>query len=68
AGLWVAGDSGLSGHVVLAQCRSIIVDALQICGLSRESAVAALRPTVERPKRPPEVWEDGEDGDGPGGA
>ncbi|MDH2456411.1 FUSC family protein [Corynebacterium bovis] len=71
AGLWVAGDSGLSGHVVLAQCRSIIVDALQICGLSRESAVAALRPTVERPKRPPEVWEDGEagdGGDGPGGA
>lgn len=57
--LSVADGSGLSGMMVLGQCRSIIVDALQICGMSRESAMAALKPTVERPWQTPEVW--GED-------
>lgn len=55
----LARGSGLSGRVVLAQCRSIIVDALQVCGMSRESAMAALRPTVKHPWQPPELWEDG---------
>ena len=36
--------SGISGIVVMAQARSIIVDLLQVCGLSRESAVVVLRP------------------------
>jgi uncharacterized membrane protein YgaE (UPF0421/DUF939 family) len=61
ADLSVAEDSGLSGTVVLAQCRSIIVDTLQICGMSRESAMSVLQPTVEDPQFPPEVW-DGRDG------
>lgn len=52
----IAADTGLSGTVVLAQCRSIIVDALQICGMSRESAMAVLQPTVAKPQFPPEVW------------
>ncbi|MDO4610617.1 aromatic acid exporter family protein [Corynebacterium sp.] len=50
----------LSEIVIFAQCRSIVVDLLQVCGLSRLSAVAALPPTTERPAMPPEVW----DGDG----
>ncbi|MGO1948694.1 MAG: FUSC family protein [Mycobacteriaceae bacterium] len=62
SGLEVASGSGLSGTVVLAQCRSIIVDALQVCGMSRESAMSVLRPTVEDPQFPPEVWGDGDDG------
>ena len=60
ADLHIAEGTGLSGTVVLAQCRSIIVDALQICGYSRESAIAFLRPTVDRPWRPPEMWDDQE--------
>lgn len=56
ADLHIAEGTGLSGTVVLAQCRSIIVDALQVCGYSRESAMAFLRPTVDRPWQPPEVW------------
>lgn len=58
ADLAIADGTGLSGTVVLAQCRSIIVDALQVCGYSRESAMAFLRPTVDRPWQPPEVWDD----------
>lgn len=58
ADLHIAEGTGLSGTVVLAQCRSIIVDALQICGYSRESAIAFLRPTVDRPWQPPEMWDD----------
>jgi len=58
ADLHIAEGTGLSGMVVLAQCRSIIVDALQICGYSRESAIAFLRPTVDRPWQPPEMWDD----------
>lgn len=54
--LGIADGSGLSGMMVLGQCRSIIVDALQICGMSRESAMAALKPTVDHPWQTPEVW------------
>lgn len=45
----------LSAVVVLAQSRSLIVDLLQICGWSRESAIAVLVPTSEHPAFPPEV-------------
>lgn len=58
ADLHIAEGTGLSGTVVLAQCRSIIVDALQVCGYSRESAIAFLRPTVDRPWQPPEMWDE----------
>lgn len=51
----LAEGAGLSGMVIVAQCRSIIVDALQVCGYSRSSAMAALVPTAERPWRPPEL-------------
>ncbi|OAG70327.1 FUSC family protein [Corynebacterium ulcerans] len=52
-------DSGvLSAQVILAQSRSIIVDLLQVCGLSRESAVAILAPTSTTPAYPPELWEE----------
>lgn len=58
----IVADSTLSEMVVFAQCRSIVVDLLQVCGLSRTSAIAALPPTTERPGIPPEVW-DLDDGD-----
>lgn len=45
----------LSGAAILAQSRSLIVDMLQICGWSRESAVAVLKPTSETPAYPPEL-------------
>ncbi|MBC3185772.1 aromatic acid exporter family protein [Corynebacterium sp. zg-331] len=48
----------LSAHVVLAQSRSLIVDFLQICGMSRESALAVLVPTSATPAYLPEVWEE----------
>lgn len=67
ADLDVAEGSGLSGTVVLAQCRSIIVDSLQICGMSRESAMSVLKPTVDNPQYPPEVWGDRNDPDDYGG-
>lgn len=59
AGEEVCADRVLSAKVVLAQSRSIIVDLLQICGMSRHSAVAVLRPTSAHPAMPPEIW-DGE--------
>ena len=49
------GQATLSGAVILAQSRSLIVDLLQICGWSRESAVAMLKPTSETPAYPPEL-------------
>jgi len=52
----VAEGKVLSAQVILAQSRSIIVDLLQICGMSRESAVAVLVPTSDSPAYPPEVW------------
>lgn len=48
----------LSGLMILGQTRSLIVDLLQVCGLSRQSAVATLVPTTQQPGIPPEVWED----------
>ncbi len=48
----------LSEVVVFAQCRSLTVDLLQVCGLSRLSAVATLPPTTPHPAVPPEVWAD----------
>lgn len=58
AGLEVAEGRVLSAHMILGQSRSIIVDLLQICGLSRKSAQAVLRPTSQHPAQPPEIWED----------
>ncbi len=58
AGLDVAEGRVLSAVMILGQSRSIIVDLLQICGLSRRSALAILRPTSEHPAQPPELWED----------
>lgn len=46
----------LSEYAILAQSRSIIGELLQICGMSRESAVAVLAPTSKTPAVPPEVW------------
>ncbi|WP_052054215.1 FUSC family protein [Corynebacterium freneyi] len=63
----VVEGATLSEIVIFAQCRSLVVDLLQVCGLSRLSAVAALPPTVSRPAMPPEVWDLGE-GDGQPGA
>lgn len=54
----VAGeDAVLSAYSILAQSRSLIVDLLQVCGMSRDSAVATLAPTSDTPAIPPEVWE-----------
>ena len=62
ATLDVVGDGEvLSAYAVLAQTRSIVVDLLMVCGMSRESAVAQLAPTSDHPAYPPEVIEDFED-------
>ena len=45
----------LSASAILAQSRSLIVDLLQVCGWSRESAVAVLKPTSAHPAYPPEL-------------
>lgn len=50
--------SGLTETVLLAQMRSILVDMLQVAGLSKISALAALPPTVRRPAVEPEVLEE----------
>ncbi len=52
------GTSVLSAYSVLAQTRSVIVDLLMVCGMSRESAVAQLVPTSATPAYPPEVIAD----------
>lgn len=57
AGIDVAEGRVLSAQVILAQSRSLIVDLLQICGLSRRSAAAVLKPTSETPAQPPEIWD-----------
>ncbi|ALA68140.1 FUSC family protein [Corynebacterium lactis] len=54
----VVEGATLSEQVVFAQCRSLMVDLLQVCGLSRLSAVATLPPTTEYPAMPPEVWDE----------
>ena len=57
AGMDVIEDGAvLSAYVILAQSRSLIVDLLQVCGMSRESAVAVLAPTSVTPKYPPELY------------
>lgn len=56
-GLEIAEGRVLSAQVILGQSRSIIVDLLQICGLSRKSAAAVLRPTSQHPAQPPEIWD-----------
>ncbi len=55
----VASDS-LSAQAILAQVRSLCVDLLQICGLSRRSAVSALVPIADHPASYEELWNDGE--------
>ncbi|MGK8361571.1 FUSC family protein [Corynebacterium amycolatum] len=54
----VIEDATLSEQVVFAQSRSLVVDLLQVCGLSRRSAVATLPPTTPFPAMPPEVWDE----------
>lgn len=56
--LEVVAEATLSEQVVFAQCRSLMVDLLQVCGLSRLSAVATLPPTTPHPAMPPEVWDE----------
>ena len=58
----VAGSVGsaepvLSAYALLAQSRSLTVDLLQICGMSRESALAALAPTSKTPRYQPETFD-----------
>lgn len=57
-GVEVAEGRVLSAQVILAQTRSIVVDLLQVTGMSRPSAVAALQPTSSSPAYPPEVIEE----------
>ncbi len=56
----VEGRSQLSAYAILAQTRSIVVDLLMICGMSRESAVAVLIPTSQTPAYPPEIYDEDE--------
>ncbi|MFL0577770.1 FUSC family protein [Dietzia sp. 179-F 9C3 NHS] len=51
-------DGGLTETVMLAQIRSILVDMMQVAGLSKISALAALPPTVRTPAVEPEVLEE----------
>jgi uncharacterized membrane protein YgaE (UPF0421/DUF939 family) len=43
-GAALAGESGFSGRVVVAQLRSTVVDLLLACGVSRQDGLAALPP------------------------
>lgn len=54
----IPDDAVLSAYVILAQSRSLIVDLLQVCGMSAESATAVLVPTSSHPKYPPELYGD----------
>lgn len=51
-------DAGLTETVMLAQMRSIIVDLMQVAGLSKISALATLPPTVPTPAVTPEIEEE----------
>lgn len=51
-------DEGLTETVMLAQMRSILVDMMQVAGLSKVSALATLPPTVSTPAVEPEVLEE----------
>ena len=58
AGMDVIPDNGvLSAYAILAQTRSLIVDLLMVCGMSNESALAALAPTSKTPKVEPETFD-----------
>lgn len=58
AGMDVIPEDGvLSAYAVLAQTRSLIVDLLMVCGMSNESALAALAPTSKTPKVEPEAFD-----------
>lgn len=50
--------SGLTETVMLAQIRSILVDMMQVAGLSKISALATLPPTVRTPAVEPELMEE----------
>ncbi|MDX2356206.1 FUSC family protein [Dietzia sp. PP-33] len=50
--------SGLTETVMLAQLRSILVDMMQVAGLSKVSALATLPPTVRTPAVEPELLEE----------
>ena len=51
-------EAGLTETVMLAQVRSVLVDMMQVAGLSRISALATLPPTVRTPKVEPELLEE----------
>ena len=57
--------SGMTETVMLAQIRSILVDVMQVAGLSKISALATLPPTVRTPAVSPELlkeeWPDSPD-------
>ena len=58
AGMDVVPENAvLSAYAILAQTRSLIVDLLMVCGMSRESALAALVPTSTTPKYEPETFD-----------
>ena len=58
AGMGIIPENGvLSAYAILAQTRSLIVDLLMVCGMSHESALAALAPTSETPSVEPETFD-----------
>jgi len=58
AGMDLIPENGvLSAYAILAQTRSLIVDLLMVCGMSHESALAALAPTSETPSVEPETFD-----------
>lgn len=56
ATLELAEGRPLSAQAILAQSRALVVDLLQICGLSRRSAVESLAPTSEHPAPAEDLW------------
>ncbi|MDV8001666.1 FUSC family protein [Rhodococcus sp. IEGM 1408] len=54
----LVSGSGLAEIVMLAQIRSILVDMMQVAGLSKISALATLPPTVSTPAVEPELLEE----------
>jgi len=58
AGMDVIPEDGvLSAYAILAQTRSLTVDLLMVCGMSHESALAALAPTSSTPRVEPESFD-----------
>lgn len=51
-------DSVLSAYAILAQTRSVTSDLLEVCGMSRASAIASLAPTSDTPAVEPEILDD----------